>query len=325
MESNLITVLEKCPSNIVIFDSFCKTDATVPQYNEVLVAVSGGSDSDIVVDIFKQLFWDMKIHWVWYDTGIEYKATKEHLDYLENKYNITIQKVKAIKPIPVSCKEYGQPFISKYVSEMISRLQKHNFKFKDKSFDVLLEEYPNCKVALLWWCNMNGDGSSYNISRNKLLKEFIISNPPNFKISNACCQWAKKKVAHKYMSENGINLNVVGVRKSEGGIRSTNYSSCFSRGEIVSDFRPIFWYKDSDKLEYNVHYDVINSLCYSGYGLSRTGCAGCPFGRDFEEELKIIEKHEPKLLNAVNNIFGESYEYTRAYHNFRIYEEAKQK
>ena len=52
------------------------------------------------------------------------------------------------------------------------------------------------------------------------------------------------------------------------------------------------------------------------YGLKRTGCAGCPFGRDFEFELQVIEKYEPKLFKAVNNIFGQSYEYTRAYRSF---------
>lgn len=45
-------------------------------------------------------------------------------------------------------------------------------------------------------------------------------------------------------------------------------------------------------------------------------CACCPYGRDFEEELKIIEKYEPKLFIAVNNIFGESYKYTRKYREF---------
>lgn len=49
----------------------------------------------------------------------------------------------------------------------------------------------------------------------------------------------------------------------------------------------------------------------------RTGCAGCPFGKDFENELKIIEEYEPKLYKAVNNIFGESYEYTRKFLEFR--------
>jgi len=39
-------------------------------------------------------------------------------------------------------------------------------------------------------------------------------------------------------------------------------------------------------------------------------------GRDFEQELKVIETYEPKLYKAVNNIFGDSYEYTRKYREF---------
>lgn len=309
-------VLNNCPNNIVIFDSFVKTDATVPKFKKVLVAVSGGSDSDVVVDLFRQLYDPKDIVWVWYDTGVEYQATKKHLDYLEYKYKIKIERVKAIKPIPSSCKTYGQPFVSKYVSEMISRLQKHHFRFEDKPFKELSREYPNCRVALLWWCNLNGQGSSFNIERNKYLKEFLIQNPPTFKISNMCCQYAKKKVAHKYMRENDIDLNVVGVRKSEGGIRTVAYSTCFSQGNQIADYRPIFWYKNKDKNDYNTHYKVVNSLCYSGYGMSRTGCAGCPFAKDFEEELRIIKTYEPKLFNAVATIFGDSYNYTRQYKTF---------
>ena len=50
--------------------------------------------------------------------------------------------------------------------------------------------------------------------------------------------------------------------------------------------------------------------------MARTGCAGCPFGRDFEFELEIMGKYEPKLFRAVNIIFGSSYEYTRKYREF---------
>lgn len=308
--------LKKCPNNIVIFDSFVKTDATVPNYKKRLAAVSGGSDSDIVIDLLRQLYNPNEIEWVWYDTGIEYQATKDHLVFLENKYSIQIKRIKAIKPIPVSCKEYGQPFISKYVSEMIYRLQKHHFKFEDKPFDALLKEYPKCKVALLWWCNRNGTGSSFNIERNKLLKEFLVKNPPIFKISNMCCQYAKKKVSEQYKTLNHIDLNIIGVRRSEGGIRSVAYKSCFSNGKISAEYRPIFWYRDYDKQVYNRHYEIVNSLCYSGYGMSRTGCAGCPFAKDFEEELKIIQEYEPKLYQAVLNVFGKSYDFTRKYKEF---------
>lgn len=70
------------------------------------------------------------------------------------------------------------------------------------------------------------------------------------------------------------------------------------------------------KKAYENTFNITHSKCYSCYGLERTGCAGCPFGKDFETELEIIKEHEPKLFNAVNKIFGDSYEYTRKYREF---------
>ena len=89
-------------------------------------------------------------------------------------------------------------------------------------------------------------------------------------------------------------------------------------------YRPLFWYKDSDKRDYENAYDVKHSACYREYGLKRTGCAGCPFGRAFEQELEIISKYEPKLYQAVNYIFKDSYEYTKMYWEFRNKEEMVQ-
>ena len=50
--------------------------------------------------------------------------------------------------------------------------------------------------------------------------------------------------------------------------------------------------------------------------LKRTGCMGCPCGRNLEQELEAIQKYEPKLYNAVCNVFKDSYEYTRQYRQF---------
>ena len=87
--------------------------------------------------------------------------------------------------------------------------------------------------------------------------------------------------------------------------------------EEGNTYRPIFWYTQEDKNDYEAYADIIHSRCYTEYGLKRTGCAGCPFGRDFEFELEVIKAHEPKLYKAACNIFKESYEYTREYKRFR--------
>ena len=320
---NIDELLKASRGNLNIYDSFAKANVIInqPEYNKIMCSISGGSDSDIMLDLLYKVDGEKKIKYVWFDTGIEYQATKDHLKYLEDKYKIEIHREKAIKPIPLSCKQYGQPFLSKQVSENIFRLQKNNFMWEDRPYKELIKKYPKCISAISWWCNRWGKdkqfGSRFDISQNKWLKEFLIENPPTFQISGKCCTYAKKKVAHKFIEENNIDLNIMGVRKAEGGVRSGAYKTCFSKVESGSDqFRPLLWYTNQDKEEYEELFGVTHSECYTKYGMARTGCAGCPFNKNYEQEKGIIEQYEPKLYKAINNIFKEAYEYTREYRNF---------
>ena len=311
-------LLQNCPDNEVIKESLIKAWVVInnDKYDKRLVcAISGGSDSDVMLDIVWRCDKDNKVDYVWFDTGLEYQATKDHLKYLEDRYNITIIKKKPELPIPTSCKNYGEPFMSKITSEFLQRLQRHNFQWEDEDFDTLYKKYPKCQSALQWWCNTNLT-DNFNIRRNKYLKEFIIQNNPTFKISNKCCKYAKKDLIHNLLKEEDYDLNIFGVRKAEGGAR-VRYGNCFDENDKYDNYRPLFWYKDLDKEDYEKAYGIVHSKCYTEYGLKRTGCCGCPYGRDFEDELNVIEKHEPKLYKAVTNIFKDSYEYTRKYKEFR--------
>jgi len=309
------------PDNANVYESYVVCDDKLNRdYRDknIMISISGGADSDIILDLTTKTRKQNKenMHYVFFDTGIEYAATKQHIKSLEEKYNIKIEVEKAKTPVPLGCKKYGLPFLSKQVSEYIERLQAHNFKWENEDFETLYKKYPKCKVALRWWCNKWGDKSKFNIGYNKYLKQFMIENPPTFKISNKCCKGAKKDVAKEYKKAHEIDLSIVGVRKAEGGARS-NIPSCFTEYDDACDeYRPIFWYKGSDKADYETFFNIEHSACYTEYGLKRTGCAGCPFGRDFEKELQIIDKYEPRLYNAVNAIFKESYVYTRKYKEF---------
>lgn len=324
MKENLEQILQKCEDakNLTLFDSFIKSAPKVKTKRRIVCSISGGSDSDIMLDIWTKLDVEKKTKYIFFDTGIEYEATKKHLDFLEMKYGIEIERIKAITPVPLGCRKYGIPFWSKHVSEMIERLQRHGFKWEDKPFDELYKEYPKCKVALQWWCNQNPNGakSRFNISNIRGLKEYMIAHPIPFRTSCKCCKGAKKNNAKKYLTEYDADLSLVGIRRSEGGVRAAAYKSCFDLAkdsESWDNYRPIFWYSDDDKELYEKIFCVKHSDCYCKYGLSRTGCAGCPFGKDFENELAVIKEYEPKLYKAVNNIFGASYEYTRGFYEFR--------
>lgn len=156
---NINELLELCKENLNVFDALAKANVVInsPKYKNIMCSISGGSDSDIMLDLLYRIDYQKKITYVWFDTGLEYKATKEHLKYLEDKYNIKIHRERAVQPIPITCQTIGQPFISKQVSEMIERLQKHWFKFEDKPYDELVKEYEGCSVAIKWWCNEWGN------------------------------------------------------------------------------------------------------------------------------------------------------------------------
>lgn len=322
-ECDLNALVETAP-NIEILNAFLVTDNKLKRCVKAVCSVSGGSDSDIVTDICASLDKENKITYVFFDTGLEFQATKKHLKELEEKYGIEIKKEKAVKPIPLCCREYGVPFLSKQVSEFIERLQRHNFKWEDKPFEDLLKEYPTCKAALRWWCNEWGEKSKFNINYNKHLKEFMIKNPPKFRISNKCCHYAKKLVAKRFKEAGGFDLSIQGVRKAEGGARSSAYKNCFTPAsdKTIDEYRPVFWFKKDTKDSYKKTYGITYSDCYEVWGLPRTGCSGCPYAQDFENELEATKIYEPKLYKALIKVFGASYEYTRAYRKFKEEREA---
>ena len=304
--------------NPIIYKVFLTCNSKLQGYTKILVTISGGSDSDIMLDILEKCRYPHnQIDYVFFDTGIEYQATKDHLKYLENKYKIKIRTVKPKESIPLVVKKYGSPIFSKQISEMLMRLQKHEFDFSDESFENLYNRYPKCKCALKWWTNHHENDSHFNINRKSWLKEFMLLNKPNFKISNKCCEKVKKNLIKSLEKENNYEVSCSGVRKSEGGTRATAYKNCFTKGDIIDAYRPIFFFTNKDKEDYKKLFDIQYSDCYEVYGLRRTGCAGCPFGIHYKEEVEIIEKYEPKLAKAIKNIFSDSYDYQDRFNEFK--------
>lgn len=310
-------LMQQAGNNQVIVNAFAKTWDILDRFRHPLVSISGGADSDVMLDLIWRLDEKKKCEYVWFNTGLEYQATKDHLVELEQKYGIELKRIHAIKPIPQAVKEYGQPFISRNVSKQIRRLQKVGFDFKDGHvLEEDLKTYHRCKDALDWWHNVH-TVKSWNINRNKHLKEFLIANPPTFAINDKCCYYTKKLVAYRYIKENNCDLSVTGIRKAEGGTRDT-LTSCFIdyNDDGYATFHPIFWFRHEDKKEYCRIFGVTHSRCYTEYGMLRTGCGGCPFNRRLFIEIEQIRQAEGGLIQAAQNVFADSYAYTKKYREF---------
>lgn len=313
MAKTMTELMELFPNNPTILDAVIKTEDHIArqaqQGGKIMVSVSGGSDSDIMLDMFERIGYpDGLVYYAWFDTGMEYQATKRHLMYLEQRYGITIHRHRPKLTVAQACKRYGVPFLGKRPAMAIGRLQQHGF-----DFGPICDNGHPSDVA--WW---HGDTrlSSAGIMG---LKEFLMVSPPDFKISDKCCDYAKKNTAKAVAKQINATLNCNGMRKSEGGIRSIVLKSCFSEGKTgeADKFRPIFWFTDSDKAEYEKFCEIRHSDCYTEWGFKRTGCACCPFGSGFEEELEVVRREEPSLYNLANKVFGQSYEYTRRYRQFK--------
>lgn len=306
-------------NQLFVVDAIAKTHSVMQQFEgkNIRVAYSGGSDSDTVLWFLRWLGYEVPA--VFYNTGLEYQATWNHLDYMVSQ-RFQIDVIKAVRPIPTSQHKYGNAFINKYVSEMLERLQHHNFDFKNHgnlSWEELNILYPNCQSALHWWTNTN-QSKRLGISWNKNLKEFLILYGLPFKVSGKCCDGAKKLPVKKYAKENSVDLFLLGIRQQEKGTRSAQYRSCYlsAKKYSYSMYFPLFWWKQDEKKLFDNLMNIQHSKAYTEYGLKRTGCAGCPFGRNFEFELDVIQEHEPKLYKGINTIFGSAYEWTRKYREF---------
>lgn len=153
-----------------------------------------------------------KLVMCFFDTGIEMKATKKHLEYLEKRYNIDIIRIRSEITVPIAVRKFGYPFISKDISSHIDNLQSHGFNFTSITEEEFKKLYPTVKSIKDWWFH-----NKYSNNISKRLKNFLINNPPNFKISSKCCYYAKKRESVKFIRNNNFDLVILGLRQNEGG------------------------------------------------------------------------------------------------------------
>lgn len=257
------------------------------EYDNILISVSGGSDSTCIVHLICKYFpeYIKKCHFVFIDTGIEYKATKEHICYLQNRYNINIKTIHG-KSVVWAVKKYGIPILNKEKSQTI------HYYMLGKQWAV--ERVQNRYGRL-----------SFSENEKNMIR-FCMQN--DISIFERCCYHAKKSPIAKYMKDNECGINVTGERKCEGGMRSFSHKTCFEvhkNGDIK--FMPLWYWDNETKSEFKEKENIVYSDCYEKYGMKRTGCVGCPFNVEIWRDLEIMKQYEPDLYNLCINVFGVSY------------------
>lgn len=114
---------------------------------------------------------------------------------------------------------------------------------------------------------------------------------PEFKlkVSDLCCHKLKKDVAKKYQLSNNRAIVITGMTREEGGQRTTLNCIVTDKEGKIRKFHPlaiitedfINWYITERKIE-------LCELYYPPYNFKRTGCKGCPFNLDLQEQLDLM-------------------------------------
>lgn len=309
------------------------------QHPNAICSYSGGADSDILIDVIertREIFNLPPVKYVFFNTGLEMKATKDHVKATAEKYGVEIETVRPKVNIVMASRKYGIPFVSKIMSAGLSEWQKKGVPLSvaqeyDQAEDKqakraeLKERYPKCESVLnfLCCCNFKGEprpNIQLVINSSKYMRDFIGEYPPDFKVSAECCTHCKKNVAHQI--QKGYEMVITGERRDEGGMRSVprkdNTSMCFT--ETASGqyrLRPLYYVSDADKAWYKEYYGLRYSDAYEVYGLTRTGCCGCPISYKAVDDLELIRPYEPNLVKAAWNVFGKSYLYRQKYNAYK--------
>lgn len=320
------------------------------QHPKAICSYSGGADSDILIDVIertREIFSLPPVKYAFFNTGLEMKATKDHVKATAEKYGVEIETFRPKVNIVMASRKYGIPFVSKIMSAGLSEWQKKGIPLSiaeeyDQAEDKaakrkeLKERYPNCESVINFLCCCNSAGEprpniQLVINSSKYMRDFIADCPPDFQISAKCCDYCKKQLAHSVQKE--YEMIITGERRAEGGMRSVprkdNTALCFtetSSGQYR--LRPLYYVTDADKAWYKDYYGIRYSDAYEVYGLTRTGCCGCPISYKAVEDLEKIRPYEPNVVKAAYNIFGKSYVYRAKYNAYkkqRMQEESREK
>lgn len=208
------------------------------QHPKAICSYSGGADSDILIDLIENYCRTLmpslpKVEYIFFNTGLEMKATKDHVKATAEKYGVEIREIRPKINIVRASRKYGIPFVSKIMSGGLEEWQKKGVplsiaeeyeRAEDKAAKraELKERYPKCESLINFLCCCNGKGEprpdiQLVINSSKYMRDFIGEYPPGFRISAKCCDYCKKQPAHA--AQKGYEMIITGERRDEGGMR----------------------------------------------------------------------------------------------------------
>lgn len=300
---------EKQENELLLFDRLEVIKTANKEYdlkNNAYLSFSGGKDSTILHYLLDLALPNNNIPRVFINTGIEYNYIVDYVKELasNDKRFIIINSNINIKKM---LEEKGYPFKSKEHSLRVEQFNNgSNAKFINKyTWKTDYRGHYLCPKLLLYQFNKRG---LYNYS-------------------NKCCYELKKKPFYKWAKENNKSIAITGMKREEGGNRK-NIAGCIltdkKSGKVIK-FHPLLvvgdkfenWFIDKYKIE-------LCKLYYPPFNFNRTGCKGCPYSLDLQNQLEIMQLYLPNERKQCEAIWKYVYnEYRKLNYRLRNNEQLK--
>ena len=287
-------------NELLLFDRLEIIKTTIAKYGEdnFYLSFSGGKDSTILHYLLDMALPNNNIPRVFINTGIEYNAIVSFVKGLASNDNrfIILQPTQAVKPM---LEKYGYPF-----------------KSKQHSHNVMVYQHSGIGLSVKRYLGIIESSTKFRCPKS-LLYQFT----PDFKIklSDNCCRKMKKEPIKRWEKENNKHVSITGMRNSEGGKRAS------IKGCILTDkqgnlkrFHPLIKVNDEwEEWFIKEHNIQLCGLYLPPFNFKRTGCKGCPFSLDLQEQLETMDHYLPNEKKHCEIIWKPVYdEYRRI--NYRL-------
>lgn len=171
-------------------------------------------------------------------------------------------------------------------------LESEGYPFKSKHHADTLARF--ARNGMTKWIERYYKGMDiYGAYRCPNILKYQFEEPLPFRISDKCCDRLKKDPIHRFEKERHKLNAIIAVRSGEGGRRAT--AKCLAFQDNRLHFQPfaviteewIDWYIAKRNIQ-------LCKLYYPPYNFTRTGCKGCPFAKDLQHNLDVLEEFFPK-------------------------------
>ena len=277
--------------------------------NNAYISFSGGKDSTVLHYLIDMALPNNRIPRVFINTGIEYNYIVDFVKELASQDDrfIILKPTQAIKPM---LEKYGYPFKSKQHSQNLAIYYRNKEK---EDYNLSLKRYL-------------GVIESNTLFRCPKQLKYQFTKDFNLKISNLCCYKLKKEPIKKWQKENNKTITLTGMRKDEGGTRA-NLKGCIitDKDNKIVKFHPLLVVNDEFE-NYFIEKNNIKlcKLYYPPFNFKRTGCKGCVFSIDLQEQLDIMERLLPNEKKQCEFIWKPVYdEYRKIGYRLKKYEKIK--